>query len=81
VLTLTAFAALYLTLAPGSALSSESVRESFVVSLAAFHGGGFVNGTFPPADPLAAVSVVESFIGLIIEAGFIAAFTNRFFSR
>lgn len=79
--TLTVFAALYLPLAYGGALSAETVRESIVVSLAAFHSGRFVSGTFPRANPLAAISVFESFIGLIIEAGFIAAFTNRFFSR
>ena len=81
VLTLSVFGALYFWFAQGGVLSLESVRESFVISLAAFHGRGFVTGSFPPNNPLAAVSVSESFVGLIIDAGFIAAFTNRFFSR
>jgi uncharacterized protein YjbI with pentapeptide repeats len=75
------FAAVYIFLAKGAALSMGGVRECIVISLAAFHGGGFVSGSFPPATPLAAISVLESFVGLIIEAGFIAAITNRFFSR
>jgi uncharacterized protein YjbI with pentapeptide repeats len=79
--TVSLFATVYFVLAKGDARSIESVREYLVISLAAFHGGGFVSGSFPPATPLAAISVFESFVGLIIEAGFIAAITNRFFSR
>jgi hypothetical protein len=44
-------------------------------------GRGLVPGTFAISDPMALVSIVEAFIGLSIEATFIAALTQRLFGK
>ena len=56
-------------------------NEAFVISMTAFHGRGFFPGTFSPDDPLALVSALEAFVGLIIEIIFIATLTQRFFGK
>ncbi len=56
-------------------------NEALVISMTAFHGRGFFPGTFSPGDPLALVSAIEAFVGLIIEVTFIATLTQRLFGK
>lgn len=58
-----------------------SWREAFVISAATAVGRGLIPATFSADDPTAIVSVFEAFIGLVIEATFIAALTQRFFGK
>ncbi|MBA2286424.1 MAG: pentapeptide repeat-containing protein [Ktedonobacteraceae bacterium] len=55
--------------------------EAFVVSMTAFHGRGFIVGTFSPGDPQALVAAIEAFVGLLVEVTFIATLTQRLFSK
>ncbi|HEV2404658.1 MAG TPA: pentapeptide repeat-containing protein, partial [Ktedonobacterales bacterium] len=52
--------------------------EALVVSLTAFHGRVFAEG-FRPGDPQGIAAAIEAVCGLVIEASFIATFTQRFF--
>jgi uncharacterized protein YjbI with pentapeptide repeats len=54
--------------------------DAFIISVTTF-GRGLVPGTFAISDPMALVSIVEAFIGLSIEATFIAALTQRLFGK
>ena len=72
-----AFAALYYGLGTGHAPHLRWY-ESLVVSLTAFHGRVFSEG-FLPGDPQGIAAAVEAVCGLLIEASFIATFTQRFF--
>lgn len=56
-------------------------NEALVISMTAFHGRGFFPNTFSPGDPLALVSAIEAFVGLIIEVTFIATLTQRLFGK
>jgi uncharacterized protein YjbI with pentapeptide repeats len=54
--------------------------DAFILSVTTF-GRGLVPATFTISDPMALVSIVEAFIGLSIEATFIAALTQRLFGK
>ncbi len=56
-------------------------HEALIVSLTSFHGRGFFAEQFKPGDPLATYAAAEAVIGLVIEASFIATFTQRFFGK
>jgi uncharacterized protein YjbI with pentapeptide repeats len=58
-----------------------SWNEAIVLSMSSFHGRGFFNPNIALGDTYAQISVVEAFIGLIIEVSFIATFTQRFFGK
>jgi hypothetical protein len=75
-----AFAALYVGVSSPSAPPLQW-NEAVVVSMAAFHGRGFVSTVFQPGDIQAVIAAVEAFIGLLIEIILIATFTQRFFAR
>jgi len=53
--------------------------EALVLSMSSFHGRGFFSSTISLGDTYARLSVVEAFIGLLIEAMLIATFTQRIF--
>lgn len=53
--------------------------EALVLSVSSFHGRGFFSSTISLGDTYARLSVVEAFIGLLIEATLIATFTQRIF--
>ncbi len=53
--------------------------EALVLSMSSFHGRGFFSSTVNLGDTYARLSVVEAFIGLLIEATLIATFTQRIF--
>ena len=53
--------------------------EALVLSMSSFHGRGFFSSTISLGDTYARLSVVEAFIGLLIEATLIATFTQRIF--
>jgi hypothetical protein len=58
--------------------------DAFVYSLTSFHGRGFFPGlqnNHSLHDPLIVLAALEAVIGLIIEASFIATFTQRYFGR
>jgi len=55
--------------------------EALVLSLSSFHGRGFFNPGMTLADSYAHIAVAEAVVGLIIEASFIATFTQRFFGK
>ena len=57
------------------------LREALIFSVTAFHGRGFITGTFTLASPITAFAALEAVIGLFIEISFIATFTQRFFGR
>lgn len=64
------------------ALSHDApAYQSLLVSLASVHGRAFVSGQFQLSDPLAVVSVAESVTGVFVEAGLVAAFTQRLAGR
>jgi len=74
------FASLY------TAFGQPAFPDSFVFSVASFHGRGF----FPNfegqhqlmlSNPLVVCAAIEAVIGLIIEISFIATFTQRFFGK
>jgi len=55
--------------------------EALVLSVSSFHGRGFFNQTVALGDTYARLSVIQAFIGLVIEAMFIATLLQRFFGR
>jgi Pentapeptide repeats (8 copies) len=55
--------------------------EALVLSIASFHGRGFVPQGISLSDPIAILAALEAVIGLFIEIIFIATFTQRFFAR
>jgi hypothetical protein len=55
--------------------------QALIFSVTAFHGRGFITGTFSLASPITALAALEAVIGLFIEISFIATFTQRFFGR
>ena len=57
------------------------LNEALIFSVTAFHGRGFITGTFSLASPITALAALEAVIGLFIEISFIATFTQRFFGR
>jgi hypothetical protein len=54
---------------------------AFVLSMTSFHGRGFFPGSIAVDDPLSVLAAFEALVGLVIEASFIATFTQRFFAR
>jgi uncharacterized protein YjbI with pentapeptide repeats len=60
---------------------AHNVVEAIVVSVTAFHGRGFFSSQFSPGDPLAIVSSLEAFVGLIIEIVLIATISQRLFGK
>jgi uncharacterized protein YjbI with pentapeptide repeats len=58
--------------------------DAFIYSLTSFHGRGFFPGLQNNRslhDPLVMLAALEAVIGLLIEASFIATFTQRFFGK
>ncbi len=55
---------------------------SAVFSISSFHGRGFFPSSNIGLDsPMTIAASIEAIIGLIIEASFIATFTQRFFGK
>ena len=62
--------------------------EALIFSITSFHGRGFFQLTQSPgtsaavlATPVAVLAALEAIVGLIIEIGFIATFTQRYFGK
>jgi hypothetical protein len=55
--------------------------QLFIVSMTAFHGGAFLPNQFTLDSPLAFISAIEAFVGLLIEVSLITAFAQRFFRK
>lgn len=55
--------------------------EAIILSISSFHGRGFFQPLQNLGDPVAVLGSLEAVFGLLIEASFIATFTQRFFGR
>lgn len=78
----------YLTIAIGCAFGYQAATsgalgfgEALILSVSSFHGRGFFQPVSSLGDPVSAIAAIEAVIGLLIEASFIATFTQRFFGR
>lgn len=60
---------------------SLSLVNALGLSMTSFHGQGFFPGFTQLNDPLTILASLEAFVGLILEATFIATLTQRFFSK
>jgi hypothetical protein len=60
---------------------SLSVVNALGLSMTSFHGRGFFPGVTQLNDPLTILASLEAFVGLILEATFIATLTQRFFGK
>jgi hypothetical protein len=49
--------------------------------MTSFHGRGFFPGVTQLNDTLTILASIEAFVGLILEASFIATLTQRFFGK
>ncbi len=74
VLVIVAFAAAY-------RIAGLSYLGASIFSITSFHGRGFFPNGLPLESPVTVLAAGEAILGLIIEASFIATFTQRFFSR
>jgi hypothetical protein len=64
-----------------SGLPSLSLVNAQGLSMTSFHGRGFFPGVTQLNDPLTILASLEAFVGLILEATFIATLTQRFFGK
>jgi hypothetical protein len=55
--------------------------SAFVFSVTSFHGRGFFPATISINSPVTDIAAVEAFFGLVIEASFVATFTDRYFGK
>jgi hypothetical protein len=60
---------------------SLSLVNALALSMSSFHGRGFFPGVTQLNDTLTILASVEAFVGLILEATFIATLTQRFFGK
>jgi uncharacterized protein YjbI with pentapeptide repeats len=60
---------------------SLSLVNALGLSMTSFHGRGFFPGVTQLNDTLTILASVEAFVGLILEATFIATLTRRFFGK
>jgi uncharacterized protein YjbI with pentapeptide repeats len=58
-----------------------SLVDALGLSMTSFHGRGFFPGVTQLNDTLTILASVEAFVGLILEATFIATLTQRFFGK
>lgn len=58
-----------------------SLVNALGLSMTSFHGRGFFPGVTQLNDTLTILASVEAFVGLVLEATFIATLTQRFFSK
>jgi uncharacterized protein YjbI with pentapeptide repeats len=60
---------------------SLSLVNALGLSMTSFHGRGFFPGVTQLNDTLTSLASLEAFVGLILEATFIATLTQRFFGK
>ena len=60
---------------------SLSLVNALGLSMTSFHGRGFFPGVTQLNDTLTILASLEAFVGLILEATFIATLTQRFFGK
>jgi uncharacterized protein YjbI with pentapeptide repeats len=58
-----------------------SLVNALGLSMTSFHGRGFFPGITQLNDPLTILASIEAFVGLVLEATFIATLTQRFFGK
>jgi uncharacterized protein YjbI with pentapeptide repeats len=79
-LLLAGFAALYLLTAP---FNAPALRwdQALTLSVSSFHGRGFFTPDVTLTDTYARLGAIESIVGFVVELGFIATLTQRFFDK
>ncbi len=60
---------------------SLSLVNALGLSMTSFHGRGFFPGVTQLDDTLTILASIEAFVGLVLEATFIATLTQRFFGK
>ncbi len=60
---------------------SLSLVNALGLSMTSFHGRGFFPGVTQLNDTLTILASIEAFVGLVLEATFIATLTQRFFGK
>jgi hypothetical protein len=65
----------------GSFKPPLSLVNALGLSMTSFHGRGFFPGVTQLNDTLTILASIEAFVGLILEATFIATLTQRFFGK
>ena len=60
---------------------SLSLVNALGLSMTSFHGRGFFPGVTQLNDTLTILASIEAFVGLILEATFIATLIQRFFGK
>lgn len=65
----------------GSFKPPLSLVNALGLSMTSFHGRGFFPGVTQLNDPLTILASFEAFVGLVLEATFIATLTQRFFGK
>jgi uncharacterized protein YjbI with pentapeptide repeats len=58
-----------------------SLVNALGLSMTSFHGRGFFPGVTQLNDTLTILASIEAFVGLVLEAAFIATLTQRFFGK
>lgn len=74
------FTTLYYLLGAASK-PSLSLVNALGLSMTSFHGRGFFPGVTQLNDTLTILASIEAFVGLVLEATFIATLTQRFFGK
>jgi uncharacterized protein YjbI with pentapeptide repeats len=74
------FTAAYLLTAP---FNAPALRwdQALTLSVSSFHGRGFFTPDVTLTDTYARIGAVESVVGFVVELGFIATLTQRFFDK
>ena len=74
------FAAAYLLTA---SFNDPALRwdQALTLSISSFHGRGFFTPDVTLTDTYARLGAVESVVGFVVELGFIATLTQRFFDK
>ena len=82
-MTVTLFSVLYLLVGAWySHMQHLTVLQAAILSATSFHGRGFFPGNWTSIsvdEPYGVVASFEAFVGLVVEATFIATLTQRFF--
>ncbi len=79
-LVITGFTTVYYLLG-ASFQPSLSLVNALGLSMTSFHGRGFFPGVTELNDTLTILASIEAFVGLVLEATFIATLTQRFFGK
>jgi uncharacterized protein YjbI with pentapeptide repeats len=74
------FAAAYLLAAPSN-IPTLRWDQALILSISSFHGRGILTPDLALTDTYARLASLEAVVGFVIEIGFIATLTQRFFDK